>query len=326
MSLKVDYIPGNTIFHRAHPVTKIIFTLVLFFWLFSTRNLASVLIDFVIILIIAAYVRIPLRFIKSAFTFGLPLGLILLITQPLVYSGNKTPIISPVVPTWVPFLGGMGTFYLEGLIFGIVLIVRLYGILILMPVLILTTPAADFVIGLTQVGLPYDYAFITMMALRFLPVLSDTRERILEAQRLRALEFEKAGFMTRMRRQIPLIVPLIVNAMRVGEELEVAIESRAFGSNIKRTYYRPLVFSVKQKLISAFSIAFYILLLVYHYLYVKNNVVFPLPFELPIIGNQLNSQPVIDLVLWLIQGFYWFLNLLYVQISAVLSSIIALLL
>ena len=325
MSLKVDYIPGNTLLHRAHPVTKLVFMLVLFFWLFSTRNLASVLIDFMIIVIIAIYVRLPLRFLKSAFTFGLPLGLLLLITQPLVYNANKTPILSPVIPTWVPFLGGMGTFYLEGLIFGLVLIVRLYGILILMPVLILTTPAADFVIGLTQVGMPYDYAFISMMALRFLPVLSDTRERILEAQRLRALEFEKANFMTRMRRQIPLIVPLIVNAMRVGEELEVAIESRAFGSNIKRTYYRPLVFSGVQKLITGLSIAFYVLLLVYHYLYVKNDVVFPLPFELPYIGNQLNSQPLIDLVIWAIREFYWLINLLYVQVSALLPGMISLL-
>jgi len=315
VSIKIDYIPGNTLLHKAHPVTKLILSFVIFLWLFSTRNLVSVLLAFIVILIIAAYIRLPLRVMKTAFFFGLPLALLLFITQPLVYFANKTPIQSPVVPTWFPILGGAGTFYYEGLIFGLVLILRLFGILLLMPVIILTTPAVDLVIGLTQIGVPYDYAFISMMALRFLPVLSDTRERILEAQRLRALEYEKARFMTKIRRTVPLLVPLIVSAMRMGEELEVAIESRAFGRGRQRTYYRPLIYTTKQKVISLLLIIGYVLLLVYHIMYVKDPVIFPLPFEVPFFGNQIDGTPIVNCVIFLMKLFYAALDQLYAMVS-----------
>ena len=49
------------------------------------------------------------------------------------------------------------------------------------------------------------------------------------------LELEKGNFMKRIRNYIPVLIPLIVSAIRRSLELAEAMESRAWGATKKRT-------------------------------------------------------------------------------------------
>jgi len=49
------------------------------------------------------------------------------------------------------------------------------------------------------------------------------------------LELEKGNFMKRIRNYIPILIPLIVSAIRRSLELAEAMESRAWGAIKKRT-------------------------------------------------------------------------------------------
>jgi len=49
------------------------------------------------------------------------------------------------------------------------------------------------------------------------------------------LELEKGSFLKRIRNYVPILIPLIVSAIRRSLELAEAMESRAWGATKKRT-------------------------------------------------------------------------------------------
>jgi energy-coupling factor transport system permease protein len=70
---------------------------------------------------------------------------------------------------------------------------------------------------------------------RFVPVLAEEAQTIMDAQKSRGLELEKGNFLKRIRNYIPILIPLIVSAIRRSLELAEAMESRAWGASEKRT-------------------------------------------------------------------------------------------
>jgi energy-coupling factor transport system permease protein len=88
---------------------------------------------------------------------------------------------------------------------------------------------------LEQSRVPYEFSFAFTTAVRFVPVLAEEAQTIMDAQKARGLELEKGGFMKRIRNYIPILIPLIVSAIRRSLELAEAMESRAWGAVKKRT-------------------------------------------------------------------------------------------
>lgn len=60
-------------------------------------------------------------------------------------------------------------------------------------------------------------------------------QTVVDAQRSRGLELDKGNFMKRVRNYIPILIPLIISAIRRSVELAEALESRAFGATEHRT-------------------------------------------------------------------------------------------
>jgi energy-coupling factor transport system permease protein len=70
---------------------------------------------------------------------------------------------------------------------------------------------------------------------RFVPVLAEEAQTIMDAQKARGLELEKGSLLKRIRNYVPVLIPLIVSAIRRSLELAEAMESRAWGASKKRT-------------------------------------------------------------------------------------------
>jgi energy-coupling factor transport system permease protein len=70
---------------------------------------------------------------------------------------------------------------------------------------------------------------------RFVPVLAEEAQTIMDAQKARGLELERGNFLKRIRNYIPILIPLIVSAIRRSLELAEAMESRAWGATKNRT-------------------------------------------------------------------------------------------
>ena len=99
----------------------------------------------------------------------------------------------------------------------------------------LTTSPDDLSLALEQSHIPYEFCFAFTTAVRFVPVLANEAQTIIDAQRSRGLELEKGNFLKKIRNYVPILIPLIVSAIRRSLELAEAMESRAFGASKNRT-------------------------------------------------------------------------------------------
>ena len=102
-------------------------------------------------------------------------------------------------------------------------------------VFFLTTSPDHLGLALEQSRVPFEFAFAFTTAVRFVPVLAEEAQTIMDAQKARGLELEKGNFMKRIRNYVPVLIPLIVSAIRRSLELAEAMESRAWGATKKRT-------------------------------------------------------------------------------------------
>ena len=102
-------------------------------------------------------------------------------------------------------------------------------------VFFLTTSPDHLGLALEQTHVPYEFVFAFTTAVRFVPVLAEEAQTIMDAQKARGLELEKGNFLKRIRNYIPILIPLIVSAIRRSLELAEAMESRAWGATKNRT-------------------------------------------------------------------------------------------
>ncbi|MEM3090383.1 MAG: energy-coupling factor transporter transmembrane component T [Candidatus Bathyarchaeia archaeon] len=99
----------------------------------------------------------------------------------------------------------------------------------------LTTSPDHLGLALEQSHVPYEFCFAFTTAVRFVPVIAEEAQTIMDAQKARGLELEKGNFLKRIRNYVPILIPLIVSAIRRSLELAEAMESRAWGATKKRT-------------------------------------------------------------------------------------------
>jgi len=99
----------------------------------------------------------------------------------------------------------------------------------------LTTSPDHLGLALEQTHVPYEFVFAFTTAVRFVPVLAEEAQTIMDAQKARGLELERGSFLKRIRNYIPILIPLIVSAIRRSLELAEAMESRAWGATKNRT-------------------------------------------------------------------------------------------
>jgi energy-coupling factor transport system permease protein len=102
-------------------------------------------------------------------------------------------------------------------------------------VFFLTTSPDHLGLALEQTRIPYEFCFAFTTAVRFVPVLAEEAQTIMDAQKARGLELERGNFLKRIRNYIPILIPLIISAIRRSLELAEAMESRAWGATKKRT-------------------------------------------------------------------------------------------
>lgn len=112
---------------------------------------------------------------------------------------------------------------------------RLLSLMTSFSIFFLTTSPDELSLALERARVPYEFNFAFITAIRFVPVLAEEAQSILDAQRARGLEIEKGSFLARLRNYIPVLLPLIVNSIRRSLELAEAMESRGFGASKRRT-------------------------------------------------------------------------------------------
>lgn len=126
---------------------------------------------------------------------------------------------------------------------GLILVSRLLSLALIFFVWLSTTDQRELVSGFTALRLPYIWGLTLTLALRYLPILAGLFQQVVEAQQARGLDLAQRGFMARLRAYRPVLVAVVIGALRHGERLGWALESRALGTpDVRRTTYRSLKF------------------------------------------------------------------------------------
>ncbi len=124
----------------------------------------------------------------------------------------------------------------ESLAFGAANFLKLATMMTAGVVLLATTPVEELFVGLVKLRLPYPGAFAFAMALRWVPEIFATVTRVQEAQEARGLAWEQGGPLTRLRRHLPLLVPIFLLTLRRSQTMAWALEARGFQAGPQRTF------------------------------------------------------------------------------------------
>jgi len=94
-----------------------------------------------------------------------------------------------------------------------------------------------------RLGVPYKFAYALELTFRFVPSLAADMRTTIDAQRIRGYEWEKIGRgpVGKLRRTVPLLVPVTMNAIVGAEDTIDAMDLRGFGTG-PRTWFRSLAF------------------------------------------------------------------------------------
>jgi len=125
----------------------------------------------------------------------------------------------------------------ESLLYGMAMGLRLVTFVAMGLIFLSTTRNEELTGGLIRMGLPYPIAFAFSTALRLIPTFAGAGATIVQAQISRGLDLETGSLFRRAGKFIPLAVPLFIYAIRHTNLLAMALESKGFSPDSKRTFY-----------------------------------------------------------------------------------------
>jgi energy-coupling factor transport system permease protein len=180
-------------------------------------------------------------YLVTIFAVMLPFNLFLLISmgffnvdQVKLLTGKTdlTPLLSLPAQGW---LGGASLSW-EGLLYGLNIAFKTLTMVLVIPLGVFTTDVNQMIVSLARLKIDYKVIFIFSSTLRFVPLLLEEGKLIMEAQRLRGLDFAQMGWLTRGQIYAKMAIPLILNALTKSQKLDIVLQSKAFSGSSQRTY------------------------------------------------------------------------------------------
>ncbi|MGB9022583.1 MAG: energy-coupling factor transporter transmembrane component T [Candidatus Bathyarchaeia archaeon] len=227
MSLKYDlYIERDTMIHRLDPRVKLIGAGLGMIAAVAVSNLLVLAVIYAIVLIVIKLGQVTWERFKFAFRTILPVSIMIICLWPLFYRTG-----TPVLFSWGPIV-----ITLPSILAGISSALRINVMAFCAFALLYTTAQGSLVRGLVRLGLPYEYGLSLAIALRYIPTFGGIILMIMDAQKARGLELDKGNFMRKILKYVYVMAPVVITALRMADQLSLAIESRAFGAPTKRTY------------------------------------------------------------------------------------------
>jgi energy-coupling factor transport system permease protein len=139
--------------------------------------------------------------------------------------GEPFPVLAAVGVTW------------EGVRYGAGMALKLETFLGASILFLSITRVEEFTAALRGLGLPVRVSFAIALSFRLVPLFLASAVSVVAAQRARGLEFSRGGLPERLRRYVPVIVPVFMGALRRADSMAMALEVRGFGADRPRTSY-----------------------------------------------------------------------------------------
>ena len=233
MSASVDlYVARRSWLHELDPRTKLAFTLLSLILLLSFEHLLLMVSFLVVAHLILLSARIPWSRIRWIWERMLPLTVLILVLWPLFYREGEGILLE----VWRV---RVTAFSLRE---GAAMALRVNGLAFACFILLLSTSQSELVRGLVKWGLPFSWGLTLAIALRYLPTLYGIYTTISEAQQARGWVIGRGDLGKRLRSYMPVLVAVIITALRMADNLSLALAARAFGARRDRTCLKEVHF------------------------------------------------------------------------------------
>lgn len=227
-----QYVPGTSIVHRLDPRVKLGVLLIGMTVVFSCQHLVPLALFAVLCVLAAVPARIPVPY----FLGGLR-SVVLLVSVTLVFNALFVQGGTPLLRVGPVTLGS------EGLHVALLMSARLVLLYLMTSLFTLTTSPIRLTDALESVLYPLrlvglrtaELSMMVSIALRFIPTLVETTEKIMKAQLSRGARFNEGSTLSRTRALLPVLVPLFIQAFHAADALAEAMEARCYRGGAGRT-------------------------------------------------------------------------------------------
>ena len=229
-----QFFPGYSPIHKLDPRTKIILSVFFIVTVFLANNPITLAFLALVTCILIFISRISFSVMFKAIK---PLVFILTFTAILnvfLTKGEGAPLLS----FWVV------TVYEEGIVRAAFMFFRVIIFILSSTVLLtyttspisLTDGIESLLAPLKKIKVPvHSFAMMMSIALRFIPILVEETEKIMNAQKSRGADFSSGGLVKRAKALIPILIPLLASAFNRADELATAMECRCYRGDNNRT-------------------------------------------------------------------------------------------
>ncbi len=220
------YLDRDSVFHRLHPVTRI-FSLLLLFVMAMTFNHPLYVLAIGGFVVFISGLSGSLSNLKRIRVLLIMLLVFCSVLWPLFLKGPN------LLWKWGPV-----SIYRESLLYAVAMGLRLDIMIICGMTFLSCTRIEEFAAGLNKLGIPFSMSFALSLAFRLVPTFAATTTTVIQAQKSRGLDLESGWILTRIKKHVPLLIPIFIYAVRTADLLAMALESKSFGLRRKRTYYQ----------------------------------------------------------------------------------------
>lgn len=227
-----QYYAAKSVIHRLDARIKIILTIASIVAIFLCKSFPALALAVLGTLLWVLLSRVPVRMILRSIR---PIVILLIFTAIInIYYNNDGTVL------WAYWRISITT---GGIYNAVFIMVRIVCLVVIGSLLTYTTTPTILTDAIERLLSPlrmfriktHTFAMMMTLALRFIPVLIEEIDRIMNAQKARGADLESGGIISRAKALVPIFIPLLISAFRRAYELAFAMECRCYTGGEGRT-------------------------------------------------------------------------------------------
>lgn len=248
-----QHFPGNSPIHQMDPRAKILLSIAYIVVLFMGSNALGLALSVAFLLLLYRVAHIPLKLVVKSLKPIVPIIVFTAVLNVFFMPGVGEPL----------FRWGFLKIYREGISYAVMIVVRIVCLIAGTSLLtyttspiVLTDAIERLLRPLAKLHMPvHELAMMMTIALRFIPLLIEETEKIMNAQKARGAQLDSGTLSQRVKALVPVLIPLFISAFRRADELATAMECRCYHGGEGRTRLKTLHLTGKDWALSAVCVA-----------------------------------------------------------------------
>ena len=237
----VDYRKLDTFMHRLNPRISLMFVLGVVIASIIWTDPIVVTVATIGLVLLGFACKFPWKQIGWFLKMALGASLLIIIIQG--FSLDPSLVTKDMYKGWVLFYalpGKRGAFMLDGVLYGYASSLKIYLVVIAVGILGFTVDPAEIIQMLNHIPFASKhFVFIFSTAWRFIPQIQQQLFNLMDAQKTRGMDLDKGKLTERLKKIIPIVTPLLSNALDISDQIALSMEARAFGSGNKNKFVKP---------------------------------------------------------------------------------------